>query len=38
MERAISSNITASVTELKKNPMSTVAAGEGFTERLWGGV
>jgi len=31
MAHAILSSITASVTELKKNPMGTVAAGDGFT-------
>lgn len=30
MARQIFSEMTASVTELKKNPMLTVAAGEGF--------
>ena len=30
MAHVILSNISASVTELKKNPMDTVAAGEGF--------
>ena len=30
MAHAILSGITASVTELKKDPMNTVAAGEGF--------
>ena len=30
MAHAILSTTTASVTELKKNPMDTVAAGEGF--------
>ncbi|HQR84433.1 MAG: plasmid stabilization protein [Polynucleobacter sp. 24-46-87] len=30
MAHAILSGTTASVTELKKNPMDTVAAGEGF--------
>lgn len=30
MTHVILSNISASVTELKKNPMDTVAAGEGF--------
>ncbi len=30
MARQILSEMTASVTELKKNPMLTVAAGEGF--------
>lgn len=31
MAHAILSSITASVTELKKNPMGTVAAGDGVT-------
>jgi antitoxin StbD len=30
MVRTVLSNVSASVTELKKNPMDTVAAGEGF--------
>ncbi|OQY49388.1 MAG: plasmid stabilization protein [Desulfobacteraceae bacterium 4572_87] len=30
MTNLILANITASVSELKKNPMGTVAAGEGF--------
>jgi antitoxin StbD len=30
MAHTILSNVSASVTELKKNPMDTVAAGEGF--------
>lgn len=30
MAHAILSSISASVTELKRNPMDTVAAGEGF--------
>jgi len=30
MVHTILSNVSASVTELKKNPMDTVAAGEGF--------
>ena len=30
MPHNILANISASVTELKKNPMDTVAAGEGF--------
>jgi len=30
MAHIILSNVSASVTELKKNPMDTVAAGEGF--------
>ena len=30
MSNLILSNITASVTELKRDPMGTVAAGEGF--------
>lgn len=29
MPQVVLSNVTASVTELKKNPMGTVAAGEG---------
>ncbi len=30
MTNLILTNVTASITELKKNPMATVAAGEGF--------
>ena len=30
MARAILASTTASITELKKNPMATVAAGDGF--------
>jgi antitoxin StbD len=30
MVRTILSNVSASVAELKRNPMDTVAAGEGF--------
>lgn len=30
MARSIFSTVTASITELKRNPMGTVAAGEGF--------
>lgn len=30
MSNLILANVTASVSELKKNPMGTVAAGEGF--------
>ncbi|MXN76394.1 plasmid stabilization protein [Burkholderia sp. 4701] len=30
MPRAILANVTASVSELKRNPLGTVAAGEGF--------
>ena len=30
MSNLILANISASVSELKKNPMGTVAAGEGF--------
>lgn len=30
MARAVMAEVVASVSELKKNPMATVAAGEGF--------